>query len=131
MNKLTIKQEKFARKYIELGNASEAYRQSHDAENMGNDSIKVEASRLLKNPNIALTVVLLREEHADKHAVTVESLTRELEEARSMAIIEKQNSAAVSATMGKAKLHGLDAQKVEVGGDIQITVTKKVVSASD
>ena len=129
MSKLTIKQEKFAQKYIELGNASEAYRQSHDAENMSPESIKVEASRLKSSPNVAPTILKLQEQHREEHAVTIESLTKELEEARSMAIIEKQNSAAVSATMGKAKLHGLGAEKVE--SDISITVKKTVVSARD
>jgi len=32
--KLTIKQEKFCNLYIELGNASEAYRQSYNCEKM-------------------------------------------------------------------------------------------------
>jgi hypothetical protein len=43
----------------------------------------------------------------------VDSLTAELEEARSVAMAEKQASAAVSATMGKAKLHGLVVDKQE------------------
>ena len=47
---LTPKQEKFARKYIELGNASEAYRQSYDAQNMLPESVWAEASRTLANP---------------------------------------------------------------------------------
>ena len=32
--KLTIKQEAFARAYVETGNASEAYRRAYNAENM-------------------------------------------------------------------------------------------------
>ena len=90
-----------------------------------------EASKLNANPKVSQRVKELQEKHATKHAVTVESLTRELEEARSMAIIEKQNSAAVSATMGKTKLHGLDAQKHDIDGEININISKKVLSADD
>ena len=55
MADLTIKQERFAQRYVELGNASEAYRQSYDAEDMSDEAIRVEASRLLDNPNVSLT----------------------------------------------------------------------------
>ena len=37
-NQLTPKQEKFAQVYVECGNASEAYRQAYNAENMQDDS---------------------------------------------------------------------------------------------
>jgi len=49
-------------------------------------------------------------------AVTRASLTEELEEARKLAIAALQAGPAVSATMGKAKLHGLDVNKHEIGG---------------
>jgi phage terminase small subunit len=56
--------------------------------------------------------------------VTIHSLTDELEEARAIAIAEKQSSAAVTATLGKAKLHGLliDKKRLEgpEGGPVQI-----------
>lgn len=53
--------------------------------------------------------------------VTVESLTEELEEARKAALGAEnpQCGAAVSATMGKAKLYGLDKQLVEHSGSIK------------
>ena len=129
--KLTVKQEKFAQKYIELGNASEAYRASYSAKGMNIDSVNKEASRLLENPQIAPRIKELQNKHAEKHAVTVESLTRELEEARSMAIIEKQNSAAVSATMGKAKLHGLGSENMNVDGNVTVNLVKKIHSADN
>jgi hypothetical protein len=43
---------------------------------------------------------------AARHETTIDSLTTELEAAREMAMNNGQPSAAVSATMGKAKLHG-------------------------
>ena len=117
---LTAKQERFAQKYIELGNASEAYRQSYEAGNMSNETIKVEACRLLQNPNVALTILRLQEDHRERHKVTVDSLTLELEEARDLAKKTEQVSSMVSATMGKAKIHGHLVDKAEVKADVQI-----------
>ena len=93
---LTPKQEKFAQKYIETSNASEAYRQAYDAHNMSPEAIRVEACRLLQSPNVALTVLRLREEYRERHAVTVDSITTELEEARQLALESTQPSAAIS-----------------------------------
>ena len=44
--KLTIKQEKFCNLYIELGNASEAYRQSYNCEKMKPESVNNKAYEL-------------------------------------------------------------------------------------
>ncbi len=108
---LTPKQEAFACAYVETGNASEAYRRAYNAESMGANAIRVEASRLLDDPNVSLIVTSLREAAAERCIVTVASLTQELEEARALALQEAQASAAVSASMGKAKLHGLIVEK--------------------
>lgn len=111
---LTVKQEALAQAYIENGgNRSEAYRTAYDAENMNEKSINVEASLLFKNPDIALRVAELQWEHRLRHNVTVDSLTKELDEARSLAQEEAQPAAMTGATMGKAKLHGLITDKVK------------------
>lgn len=47
----------------------------------------------------------------DPSKVSLASLTEELEEARCRAVDAGQSSAAIAATMGKAKLHGLDHPK--------------------
>jgi phage terminase small subunit len=115
----TIKQEKFAIKFVELGNASEAYRQSYDAENMTNESIAVAASRLLDNAKVALIVEKLREKALQRHMVTVDSITDELEEARNLASSVSQPSAMISASMGKAKLHGLTDKPADTNINIE------------
>lgn len=51
--KLTVKQQLFVDAYIETHNASEAYRRSYRAENMTEQSINNEASKLLKHHEIA------------------------------------------------------------------------------
>lgn len=113
---LTPKQEAFAQKYIELGNASEAYRQSYDAENMKPESIWVKACELLKNGNVAVRVAELQQEHQEKHRVTVQTITEELNEIALLAKADKQFSPAVAAITNKAKLHGLMVEKKEVTG---------------
>ena len=130
---LIVKQEFFCQRYIEMGNASEAYRQSYNAENMNNDSIRVEANRLLNNPNVALRVNELQELHRLRHEVTVDTITRELIEDRQFAREQGQASAAISATVHKAKLHGLMAEKTEVtgaGGGPIVTEDRSLVESA-
>ena len=123
---LTPKQESFCQLYIELGTASAAYRQSYDADSMQSDTVNRRAKELLDNGKIGARLDKIRKEHAMRHNITVDSLLIELEEARKTALdagkLEKlQVAAAVSATMGKAKLLGLDKQVIEHTGKINIT----------
>lgn len=113
--KLTQKQENFAQKYVELGNASEAYRQCYNAGNMTNEVIWVKACELLKSGSVSVRVLEIQEEARERNQVTIDSLTKELDESRKYAIELEQIPASISATMGKAKLHGLivDKQKVD------------------
>lgn len=77
-NGLTPKQEKFSTLYIETGNASEAYRQSYDAEGMNDNSVGKTAHELLKNPKVAQRIEELRAEHRERHKVTVDRIVAEL-----------------------------------------------------
>jgi phage terminase small subunit len=119
---LTPKQEAFCLAYIETGNASEAYRRAYDASNMKPESINRKAKELIDNGKIAARVAGLQEVAAERAIVSVLSLTEELEEARALALQEGQASAAVSASMGKAKLHGLLTDKVEHKGGVTVTM---------
>ena len=113
--KLTPKQEKFAQLYVELGNASEAYRQSYNASKMKNETIAVAASNLLTNHNVTIRVQEIREELSKAAQIGLKELLAELEEARQAALTcdTPQSSAAVAASMGKAKLLGLDKQIID------------------
>ena len=113
MKPLTPKMEKFAMLFVETGNACEAYRQSYNTKG-SLATIKVKASQLCARDNIRITIDKLRAENRKRHAVTVESLTIELEEARALAKAEGQGAAMVAASNGKAKLHGLLIDKTEV-----------------
>lgn len=129
---LTPKQENFCLAYLETGNASEAYRRAYKADGMSPSAINVEACNMLDNPKIALRLSELREPVMQRHNVTVDSLIAELEEARQAALSAEtvQSAAAVGATMGKAKLCGLDKQIVQHVGDVPVgSITIEVVSA--
>ncbi len=113
---LTPKQRKFAESYVECGNASKAYRLHYDTKNMKPATVKREAKRLLDNHNITTTIRELQSAHRQRHDVTVDGLVDELEEARFFAMVFGHISAAVAATMGKAKLHGLITDNLKVNG---------------
>ena len=114
-DKLTPKQEAFAMAYVESGNASKAYKAAYDVnENTNNNSISVEASKLKNSPKITLRILEMQEDMRERHEVTIDGLTKELEYARVTAQENGQASAMVSATMGKAKLHGLLTDKAQI-----------------
>tara|TARA_R110000787_G_scaffold157390_1_gene271306 strand:- start:256 stop:705 length:450 start_codon:yes stop_codon:yes gene_type:complete len=69
--------------------------------------------QLLTKVDISEAVGKTQEAHAERCNVTVDSITVELEEGRQAALLSNQASAMVSATMGKAKLHGLITEKHE------------------
>ena len=113
-SELTIKQENFCIAYIETGNASEAYRQAYNAERMKPEAIHVAACKLLALPKIALRIEVLRAAHAERHDVTVDTIRTMLDADRKLAIKLQKPSAAISATMGLARLYGLLKDKLEV-----------------
>ena len=121
---LTIKQEKFCQAYLETGNASEAYRKAYNALKMKPETINRNAKALLDNSKIATRVKELKGIIADRHKITVDDLIEELDEARTIGLGAEtpQASAAISATMAKAKLLGLIVDKVEskVTGKISV-----------
>lgn len=106
--RLTIKQENFCLAYVETGNASEAYRRSYEVGEMLPASINRLAFELLENIKITSRINELRSTVMERHKITVDDLLAELEEARAMAIKTEKAGPMAQATMGKAKLLGLD-----------------------
>lgn len=134
MTNLTPKQEKFCLLYIELGNASEAYRRVYDVGNMPTNSINRKAKELLDNVKITSMINELRSDIVQAHKITVADLLNELEEARQAALRAEtpQSSAAVGATMGKAKLLGLDKQVIDhTSSDGSMSPTRIEIVAPD
>ncbi|WP_260291580.1 terminase small subunit [Proteus vulgaris] len=119
---LTVKQEKFCQAYVEIGNASEAYRMAYATDKMKATSINSKAYELLNNGEVTVRVAQLQQEHRTKHDITVSDLLKELEEARQKALSAEtpQASAAVAATMGKARLTGLDKVVIDLTADVKV-----------
>lgn len=112
---MTPKQHEFVKIYLETGNASQAYRRAYNAENMKVSAIYANASKLLKNTQIALRLKALQHRAQARTDITVETLTQKLDRALEKAMAEpKGASAAVSAIMAIGKLHGLIVDKKEV-----------------
>ena len=125
MANLTLKQENFCLAYIETGNASEAYRKAGYSKGMSDKTVNEASARLLKNGKVVARLTELRKPIIEKHNVNVESILKELEEARQLALMPDMNgkaqpSAAVSASMGKAKLAGLLIEKLEITGELSL-----------
>lgn len=110
---LTEKQEAFAQalacSYPPIS-ASDAYRRAYQTERMKPATVNNQAHKLQRRPAIAARIAELREQAAERNAITVDALLQELAEARDAALQSDppQAGAAVSATMGRAKLLGLD-----------------------
>jgi phage terminase small subunit len=109
LKKLTPKQYKFIQEYCASGNATESAKRAGYSEKTAY-SIGQEN---LNKPEIAAAIGKERQKHAERCAVTIESLTDKLNQVYDMAIVEKQASAAGTAVMGIAKLHGLIIDKAE------------------
>ena len=110
---LTPKQEAFCQAYIETGNASEAYRRSYSVERMKPNVVNVKACQLLATANISVRVAELKAMHAERHAMTVDDIAEMLKQDRQFAREMSTPAAAVSATMGLAKLYGHLRDKVD------------------
>ena len=96
--------------------------------------IDAAASRLLSNVKVSARITELKERAAVKTEVTIQSLLEELEAARVAAMGAEvvQSSAAVSASMAKAKLLGLviDKTKAEIVDNIDVEIAKnKLIGA--
>ena len=112
---LTTKQELFVSAYCSNGfNATQAAIEA----GYSVDSAREIGSENLTKPDIAEAVDRYKLSIKKRHGITIESLLKELEEAREVALSAEtpQSSAAIAATMGKAKLTGLDKHIVEVSG---------------
>lgn len=119
---LTPKREKFVQAYIETGNASEAYRRAFNAEKMKPEVIHVKASELLADGKVKVRVDELKAEHAERHNVTVDDIREMLLEDRKFAREMETPAAAVTATMGLAKLYGHLRDKVETTSKVTVVL---------
>lgn len=111
---ITPKQQRFVQEYLQDHNGTQAAIRAGYSEK----TAKQQGSRLLTEARIQAAVRAGQKKVAKKAEVTVDSLMAELEQARKLALKEKQASAAVTATMGKGKLAGLLVEKHKHSGAV-------------
>lgn len=112
-DKLTPREDDFAAAIAAGMTQADAYREAYSTENMTNKSIHEEASRVMARRKVSSRVGFLQEALTERTMVTLEGLTKELDQNREMAHATKNAGAMNQSTMGKAKLHGLLVDKVE------------------
>lgn len=95
-------------------------------------SARVCAHRLLTQANeVIQRVKELQRQHATRKAVTVDTISDELDEARIVAKANDQASAMVAASGTKAKLYGLFIDRVEQGKAGDFTSAKDTADLAD
>ena len=76
-NKLTIKQEKFCNKYLECGNASEAYRYAYNCLKMNDETVWKRSSELLQNGEVTGRIEYLKNHLAEAAGISALRIIRE------------------------------------------------------
>lgn len=110
------KHERFAQGLAQGMTADEAYVEAGYKAHRGN------ASTLRANQNVLDRISELQHKAAERAVVTVEDIARQLDEDREFARKNGAASAAVAATLGKAKVLGLVVEKSE-NVNINVDVT--------
>ena len=126
--KLTPKQEKFVEGIVSGKNPSEAYREAYNPTNMSKESIKVEAQKYLKKPNISLTIQQKKAKIEEELIYTAKDSFLNLEMAQSQALEQGNIQAYLKAEELKGKLLGLYTEKrdIDIKGQQTIFVDKKL-----
>jgi phage terminase small subunit len=106
--------ERFAREYLKCGVASKAYIAAGYQPSTRN-ALDASASQLLRTPKVQGLLQQYRARAMKRSDITVETLLADLETDRALAHCEGQGSAAVQATMAKARLLGLIVDRKETG----------------
>ena len=123
MKPLNNKQQRFVNEYCVDLNATQAAIRAGYSEK----TARFIGAENLSKPNISAAISELQKQAAARNQIDVDSLLNELEIARVSALsaVTPQVSAAVAATMGKAKLTGKDKIMLELtganGGAIEIS----------
>ena len=111
---LTARQEAFCLRYLETGNASEAYRQTYKSTVMKPETVNRKAKELLDNGKITARLDELRAPVVEKAQLTLESHLTELDRLKTAAEGAGNITAAIRAEELRGKAAGLYMAKVEV-----------------
>jgi phage terminase small subunit len=137
--KLTPKQEKFCQLYIELGDASAAYRGAYDAKAMKPTTINRKATELMRNGIVTARIDEIRkpiqERVAAKFEVTLENLTAMLFADRKKAESLEASAAGIACArdtvMAIAKLNGLIVDQVKTNNTSYVMGVERLKSEEE
>jgi phage terminase small subunit len=119
--RLTAKQKLFVEEYCVDHNATQAAIRAGYSEKTAYSI----GSENLRKPEITAAILERMGEHRGRCEVSVDSLTRKLEDVFRAAMDRHQSSAAVSAVMGMARLHGFlerERDPGEFGFDLEAAI---------
>jgi DNA-binding transcriptional MocR family regulator len=89
-------------------------------------TVNRKAVELLENGKITARLDQLQQRAQKRHDITIDTLTEMLKADRELARELEQSSAAVSAVMGLAKIHGLILDKAQISGDENNPIVTRV-----
>lgn len=128
---LTQKQQNFCLAYIKCGNASQAYRESYNAEKMSDKQIWEEASKLNANPKVSQRVQELNEKATTKAILSVEERKEILSNMARNVVYDKEGNATFSDARGAIeilnKMDGLYTQKIQAEHSGEVGVKFEIV----
>lgn len=115
------KHERFAQGLAKGETADAAYENAGYKPNRGN------ATRLKANESVSQRVAEIQGKAAERAEITVADIAKQLDEDRTFARQMKSASAAVAATMGKAKVLGLVVDKAQVDADVAFSPKPTII----
>ena len=117
------KRARFVAEYLIDRNATQAAIRAGYSEK----TATMQGSRLLRYDNVQAAVERGEAEIAASLAITVEGVAAQLDEDRALALANNQAGAAVSASMGKAKLAGLLVDRQDVTGTVSVERIERLI----
>lgn len=119
---MTDKQARFVKEYLIDSNATQAAIRAGYSEKTAQE----QSSRLLSKVMVKDAITKGQEKKAAKLEITALDLVREYEEVRKAAMESSQLSAANSSIAGKAKLLGLEVEKIDLNATVH-TIERRIV----
>ena len=119
-----VKHELFVQKWHEIDNKTQAYLIAFPTSKRWKiETVNSRASELSKDSKVLGRYKELQEESGARHGITIDSLLKELNEIKevAMSLETPQCSAAVSSVMSKAKLTGHDILRIELSSKEELT----------
>ena len=126
--------ELFVQKWHELDNKTQAYLIAFPSSKRWKEkTVNSRASELSRDSKVLGRYNELQEQTGKRHGITIDSLLKELNEIKgvAMSLENPQCSAAVSSVMSKAKLTGHDILRIEVSSKEELTPWGAISAAAD